>query len=200
LLFRNPERIAATRKYIEDYVLDRYKEDQLAYEAQKAENDPEYLEYLIRTVSFQALDWTRNILEHSKITPHLNGMIWAVRDLSGCGLTLFTSDRPVVMTNGLAHSWANIVVPLGPFKAFVATNSHETLRQIKEMPRIDFIRTCNEKVLRYAQKYAWNRDDNQINAAKRHLSIESEVSRTFFDAPPLRSSDTQDSSRKAQAV
>ena len=54
------------------------------------------------------------------------------------------------------------------------------------MKTIEFVSLSNSKVLRYAQKYAWNTNDDQINVARRNLSADADVSRTFFDAPPLR--------------
>jgi hypothetical protein len=113
-------------------------------------------------------------------------MYWAVRDVSDGGLKLFTSDRPVIMTNGIGYDWSNLVMPISPTKAFMACNSPERMNDLKTMGTMEFISRCNAKVLRYAQKYAWNTNDDQTNVAKRHLSAEAEVSRQFFDAPRLR--------------
>lgn len=187
MLFRNPERIAATRRYIEDFTLANYEAGKLVYEAQKSEEDPDYLEYIVRSVAFSTIDWTKGMLEDSKIGQHLNNMYWAVRDVSDSGLKLFTSDRPVVMTNGLAYDWSNLVMPISPTKAFMACNHAQRMNDLKAMRSTEFVSLCNTKVLRYAQKYAWNTTDDQINSANRHLSAEAEVSRMFFDAPPIRS-------------
>jgi hypothetical protein len=186
LLFRNPERIAATRKYIEDFSLDNYDQDKVAYDAQKADNDLDYLEYLVRQATYLAVDWTKDMLQSPRLRPHLNNMLWNVRDVSGNGLTLFTSDRPVVMTNGVGYDWSNIAVPISPTKAFVATNNREVMNTLITMPAMQFIIESNRRVLRYAQKYAWAVNNEQVNVANRHLSQESEVSRTFFDGPPYR--------------
>jgi hypothetical protein len=192
MLFRNPERIAATRKYIEDFTLDSYDKDKVVYDAQKAEGDPEYLEYLIRHATYLAIDWTKDMLQSQRLGPHMNNMVWAVRNVAGTGLTLFTSDRPVVMTNGLGYDWSNLVMPLTPTQAFMATNTRETMEQLRAIPPTKFIIDCNTKVLRYAQKYAWAINNEQINVAQRHLSLESHVSKTFFDGPPHRPPPSQE--------
>jgi hypothetical protein len=189
MLFRNPERIAATRRYIEDFTLESFEQDKVAYDAQKAHDDPDYLEYLVRNATYSAIDWTTGMLESKTLGPHLNNMMWAVRDVSDGGLTLFTGDRPVVMTNGLGYDWSNLVMPICPTKAFMATNTKSTMDALRAMPTMQFTTECNAKILRYAQKYAWNVNDDQINVARRHLSAESDVSRTFFDAPPRRPPD-----------
>jgi hypothetical protein len=186
MLFRNPERIAATRKFIEDFTLENSDKDQADYEAQRKPGDPDYLEYLVRNVAYTTVDWTKGMLLSPKLGQHMNNMFWSVRDVSDGGLKLFTSDRPVVMTNGLGYDWSNLVMPISPTKAFIATNSRERYREMHAMRTTEFTSKCNEKILRYAQKFAWNTDDLQINAARRNLSAESDVSRMFFDAPPLR--------------
>ena len=185
MLFRNPERLASTSKYIEDFMLDNYAQDHAAYEAQKAEDDPDYLEYLVRNVAYSTIDWTKGMLESPTLGQHMSNMYWSVRDVSDGGLTLFTSDRPVVMTNGLGYDWSNLVMPISPTKAFMACNTVALMNELKSMKTMEFISLCNMKVLRYAQKYAWNTNDDQINVARRHLSSDSETSRTFFDPPPL---------------
>ncbi|UPK15813.1 DUF4238 domain-containing protein (plasmid) [Bradyrhizobium sp. 155] len=179
MLFRNPERLSATRKYVEDFTLDNYERDKIAYEAQKAEDDPEYIEYLVRNVAFTTMDWIKGMLESSKLGQHMNNMYWSVRDVSDGGLKLFTSDRPVVMTNGLGYNWSNLVMPISPTKAFMATNTVEIMQQLKGMSTMEFIKLSNEKVLKYAQKFAWNTNADQINVARRYLSLDAEVSRTF---------------------
>jgi hypothetical protein len=188
LLFRNPERISATRKHIEDFSLDAYDQDKVLYDAQKADDDPEYLDYLVRQATYLSIDWTKDMLQSPRLGPHFNNMFWNVRDISGNGLTLFTSDRPVVMTNGVGYDWSNVAVPISPIKAFVATNTRETMQAIMAMPPMQFIIESNRRVLRYAQKYAWAVNNEQINIANRHLALEAEVSRMFFEGPPYRKS------------
>jgi len=143
-LFRNPERLASTRKYIEDFTLDNYEQDKAAYEAQKAQDDPDYLEYLVRNVAYSTIDWTKGMLESPKLAQHMNNMFWSVRDVSDGGLTLFTSDRPVVMTNGLGYDWSNLVMPISPTKAFMACNTVATMNELKSMKTMEFISLCNK--------------------------------------------------------
>ena len=148
MLFRNPERIAATRKFIEDFLLEDTGKHQSDYEAQKKSGDPDYLEYLVRNVAYSTIDWTKGMLLSQSLGQHMNNMLWSVRDVSDGGLKLFTSDRPVVMTNGLGYDWSNLVMPISPTKAFIATNSRERHQEIHAMRTTEFTIKCNEKVLR----------------------------------------------------
>jgi hypothetical protein len=46
---------------------------------------------------------------------------------------LLTSDRPIVMTNGLAHATSHIVMPISPRRIFVAANNRETVKDLHDM-------------------------------------------------------------------
>jgi hypothetical protein len=186
MLYRNPERIASLRKYIEDIALDSYEAGQAEYEAQMSEGDPSFLDYLVKKVAYDALDWTTTIMNNEKIGLHLNHMRWSVRDVSDSGLKLFTSDRPVLMTNGLVGERAHLVMPISPSKAFVACNSEAMEREVLGYTSTIFAKGCNRNILRYAQKYAWNTDDQFINRANEHLAIDAAVGEAFFLDEPKR--------------
>lgn len=186
MLYRNPERIAGLRRYIEDIALDNCEQHQLEYETQAKEGDPPFLDYLVKKVTFDALEWTQTIMGNEKIGLHLNHMRWAVRDISDSGVKLFTSDRPVLMTNGLVGDRAHLVIPLCPTKAFIACNSEQMESELLGYSSMVFAKGCNRNILRYAQKYAWNVDDQFINRANEHLAVEAEAGEVFFLAQPNR--------------
>jgi uncharacterized protein DUF4238 len=151
MLYRNPERIASLRNYIEDIALDNYEAGRAEYEAQASERDPPFLDYLVKKIAYDALDWTTTILNNEKIGLHLNHMRWAVRDVTDSGLKLFTSDWPVLMTNGLVGEKAHLVMPINPFKAFIASNSKEMEKELLGYTSTVFAKGCNRNILRYAQ-------------------------------------------------
>ena len=47
LLFRVPERVAAARKYLEDFWLKDFDRHRAEYNAEKADGDPEFLEHIV---------------------------------------------------------------------------------------------------------------------------------------------------------
>jgi hypothetical protein len=108
MLYRNPERIATLRKYIEDIALDNYEAGRAEYDALVPSGSPPYLDYLVKKITYDAMDWTREIMGNEKVGLHINHMRWSVRDITGCGLKLFTSDRPIMMTNGLMGDNAHL--------------------------------------------------------------------------------------------
>jgi Protein of unknown function (DUF4238) len=186
MLYRNPERIATLRKYIEDIALDNYEVGREEYEAQTSEGDPPFLDYLVRKIAYDALDWTTTIMNNEKIGLHLNHMRWVVRDVSDSGLKLFTSDRPVLMTNGLTGEKAHLVMPISPTRAFIASNNETMERELLGHTSTEFAKGCNRNILRFAQKYAWNTDDQFINRANEHLSVDAAAGEEFFLAEPRR--------------
>lgn len=186
LLFRNPERIFGLRKYIEDIALANFENHQKEYEAQAKKGDPPFLDYLVRKVAFDSLEWTQTIMGSEKIGLHLNHMRWTVRDVSDSGIKLFTSDRPVVMTNGLVGEQAHLVIPICPTKAFIACNTEKMEAELLSASSINFAKGLNRQILRYAQKYAWNVDGQFLNRAKEHLAVEAAAGEEFFLAQPRR--------------
>ena len=186
MLYRNPERIASLRKYIEDIALDNYVANRAEYEAQMSEGDPPFLDHLVKKIAYDALDWTTTIMNNEKIGLHLNHMRWAVRDVSDCGLTLFTSDRPVLMTNGLVGDKAHLVMPISPSKAFIACNTKEMEDELLGYSSIVFAKGCNRNILRFAQKYAWSSDDQLINRANEFLAVDAAAGEAFFLDEPRR--------------
>jgi hypothetical protein len=185
MMFRNPERISALRKLIEDITLESYEEYESQYDAIKGENDPQtYLDYLVRHVVFSALDWTAEMMQRPALGQHLNNMRWLVKDVTDCGIKLFTSDRPIIMTNGLAHDSSELVIPVSPYRAFIACNTTMVENDLRQMSSTNFARALNERILSRAKKYAWNCTADLINSANRLLSVDSEETEKFWNAPP----------------
>jgi hypothetical protein len=60
-------------------------------------------------------------------------MQWAVIHFDETHHMLLTSDRPIVMTNGLAHATSHIVMPISPRRIFVAANNRETVKDLHDM-------------------------------------------------------------------
>jgi hypothetical protein len=186
VLFRTPERIADTRKYVEDAALENFEANEADYNAQRKPGDPDFLTFVVNQVTYNTMDFAFSVTDNVAMGQHLNQMKWTVRDISDCGIKLFTSDRPVIMTNGLNKPDSHLVMPISPDQAFVACNTKEMAEQLHASRSSDFAAECNRKVLRYAKKFAWNTDDNQINRVKQNLSADSDDYEAFFRGPPNR--------------
>jgi len=192
MLFRNPERIAATQKTLEEVALLHYETGEAEYNLDRGPDDPEFLESLVRQIAFNTVEWTADIMDSVRLGEFVTGMRWTVKDISDSGMTFFTSDRPIVMTNGLAGEEGHLVMPISPQRAFIACSSEAKEQQLhRGFSSLEFARATNRSILRYAQRFAWHTDDTYINRAKEHLAIESHVSELFFAGAPRRALEQQ---------
>jgi hypothetical protein len=98
------------------------------------------------------------------IGKHINNMRWLVLRAHNPRFTLLTSDRPVVMTNGLKYDNSQILLPISPYHVFVATNNLQTERYIESVfARDQMIQQVNERVTLQARKYVYGLSDAQLN-------------------------------------
>ena len=62
-------------------------------------------------------------IDHPDLGNHINNMRWTVLKANSPKFTLLTSDRPVLITNGLAYEHSQLILPISPFQVFFATNT-----------------------------------------------------------------------------
>jgi len=83
---------------------------------------------------------------------------------------LLTSDRPVVMTNGLDKPNSQLLIPISPRHVFVATNNAETENYIREVWNDrQLIPEVNERVALQSRKYVWGFSDVQLSFVAKRL-------------------------------
>jgi len=73
-----------------------------------------------------------------------------------------TSDRPIIMTNGLNAPNAHVAIPISPTRFFIAAKSNETYNEIRAMTSDQLVRTSNDKVAQQARRYVYGRDASQL--------------------------------------
>lgn len=74
---------------------------------------------------------------------------------------LLTSDRPIIMTNGLRVENAHIVIPISPTKIFIAVKERKTFEYIGDLHSDLLVQSVNNKVAEQAVKYVYGTDDAQ---------------------------------------
>ena len=122
-----------------------------------------------------------NQIDNKRIGILLNSMRWRTINVAAAGRPLFTSDRPVIMSNGLAYVESHLLLPVSPTCLFLATNNPATENQLKAIPKRELVKMCNRYVVRRAQKYAWNRDNSEIDFVRKHLSANSHLETIYWD-------------------
>ena len=73
-------------------------------------------------------------------------MRWSVVTFKNERYPLLTSDRPIIMTNGLVKPGDHLALPIGPLSLFVATNDVNTENAIKSMNAGQLIELVNHRV------------------------------------------------------
>ncbi len=99
----------------------------------------------------------------------INEMRWSVMQTHGVGASLLTSDRPVIMSNGLAYPGSFIILPIGPMSAFLAVRGEAEEAQFHEKPIAELVEVINHTVAWQAQDYVWGADDGQIGFVDERL-------------------------------
>jgi hypothetical protein len=97
-------------------------------------------------------------------------MVWGVVAVEYRTFPLLTSDRPLIMTNGLDRPDAHILMPISPTRVFAAAATQETLRKIINIAsRSTFAKTINDRVTSQARKYVYGTDDTQLRFVANRL-------------------------------
>jgi hypothetical protein len=161
LLHRTPESIERlTNQIVEAYPLYMENlrsavntEDVRAIEAFRLELSEERLERL-------KLKLLQMNMDSKFLGDALLRMEWVVIHFDKTHHMLLTSDRPIVMTNGLAHADSHIVMPISPRRIFVAATNQETIRRLHDMAEAGgMAQRLNNRIARQARRYVYGVDD-----------------------------------------
>jgi hypothetical protein len=110
------------------------------------------------------------VMDSENVGTFLNRMRWAVIRTHESRYSLLTSDRPIVMTNGLRDPKSHIVMPISPIRVFAMANNLETLREVYNlMERGGGVRLLNNRMARQARKYVYGTDDLSLSFVEARL-------------------------------
>jgi hypothetical protein len=174
LIVRNPEHLLLIKKKLSEMspeILESVRDD---YDSLRGPNDPatfdEFKENFIKKpVLVPALRVLLDILSSKRVAKALSTMKWVTTRVENTRHTLLTSDRPVIMTNGIDRSDAHIVLPISPTRLFIAAKEERTLRQITSMGAEELVTIANNKVAEQAYTYVYGVDDRQLRFVSNRL-------------------------------
>jgi hypothetical protein len=175
LIQRHPEKIAWIARIVgelfdytqaaleADYEKFRKSGDPPTFTEYKASLDPNARE-ILKAV------FLRDIADLPNVGRRINGMLWSVVTLSELRPSFLTSDRPVVMTNGLAFEMAHIIIPISPRALFLAANNPRKLNQLQNA-LMDGALTdhVNHTVAAQAQKFVYFVDGSLLSFVEDRL-------------------------------
>jgi hypothetical protein len=101
------------------------------------------------------------LINSKRVIAHIAGMKWYAANFAGSGQHFLTSDRPIIMSNGLSSNDAHIALPISPTSIFIAVARVETFEEIKSRGA-DIVRLTNTRVAEQAIKYVYGVDDSQV--------------------------------------
>jgi hypothetical protein len=114
----------------------------------------------------------QSVIDSPRIGSYMNGMRWVVLHIPSPKFLLLTSDRPVIMTNGLAYENSQILLPISPHHVFVATNNAKTENYIRDiMRRQQLIQQINDRVARQSRKFVYGFSDAQLSFVSARLGM-----------------------------
>lgn len=100
----------------------------------------------------------------------LNSLRWMVLHDPHPKHLLLTSDRPVVMTNGLDKPNSQLLIPISPRHVFVTTNNVDTENYVRGVwNNRQLIQQINERVSLQSRKYVWGTSDAQLSFVSKRL-------------------------------
>jgi Protein of unknown function (DUF4238) len=94
---------------------------------------------------------------------------WHTMTMNTPKYPLLTSDRPVIMTNGLVQDNAHFVLPIGPRRLFIATKTMETFQSFLQQKPDEFARAINDRVCLQARKHVYGSDKSQLRFVSNRL-------------------------------
>ena len=172
---RSPNRLAYLRKLWADTMVARREEIRQNWHAFRRESDPvtfKETELLLQKDHADAkglLLLLQRLIDSPETSSFVNNMIWSVLKIHNTDRSFLTSDRPVIMSNGIAYWDSSIVVPIGPKSLFVAANTNEALSRVNRIPCDRIVTWINDRAARQAERLVFGTNDRQLRFVENRL-------------------------------
>lgn len=169
LLHRNPEAIAHIKQRASEHVESLVTSATSGIHASD-EVRPIISDAHIQEVTLRAL---RSVMDSERVGKFLNRMVWGVIAIHRPKFFILTSDRPLVMTNGLAYPGSFLLLPISPTRTFVAAATRKTIEELANIANHPkFVTVINDRVASQARKYVYSTNDSQLRFVANRLGKE----------------------------
>lgn len=172
LMLRNPEYVARmAAEVVSFYALPDNEEK---YREIRKSDDPDTFEEYLTQSTFHPVGRMsayalQTIIDSPTMGGHLNKMRWSLVTFKKVRHTLLTSDRPIIMTNGIVGPEDHLALPIGPRMLFIATNNIETENKIRTIDAGSMIAQINDRVASQARRYVYGFDNKQLRFVENRL-------------------------------
>jgi hypothetical protein len=176
LMHRTPERVAYLKSIVEAEYPKLIEEYRAKWPDVRRPSDPEtFEEFQAKTAPnpsgrAHAL-LLQKLIDSKLVGEHIGKMQWRVLTLSNAPHPFLTSDRPIIMTNGLTGPDAHFGLPISPQHVFLATTNEETFLKIQAIDPNQLLQNVNNKVASQAVKYVYGCDDSQIEFVAERIGM-----------------------------
>lgn len=177
LFYRVPEGMARLRaKVAHDYPqgLEGLRD---IYDDWRRPNDPDSFDEFVRQfpeadLQLVTLGLLESIMDNKNIGMHLNNMLAEIITFENIAYPILTSDRPIIMTNGIGKDYGHLLLPLSPAKVLVLTNNTSTMQKLKKMSLSGVMNELiNDRIVRQANKYVYSTTDRQLRFVSNRLGM-----------------------------
>jgi Protein of unknown function (DUF4238) len=171
MLMRSPETVADAFSSITRNLPKDWARAQKQWEIDHPGEGPlgDYNPTVAKQYSLIAL---RRFIANDEIGQLILNMVSGTIDLSQTPFRLVTSDRPIVMTNGLGYTDSHLAMPLSPTMLFVAANTQQTMDSLVRMHPLPLTFVCNKTTVRRATKYVWAQDHSHDELIMTEMSLD----------------------------
>jgi Protein of unknown function (DUF4238) len=108
-------------------------------------------------------------MNSERLGTELNGMEWTVITINQSRYPLLTSDRPLIMPEGIGKPHGYLFLPISPYRAFFAFQSKKTFDYVSKRMEPVFSKFINGRVVRQAHTFVWGTDDAQLRFVENRL-------------------------------
>ena len=166
LIHRAPQEVAIFFSEVAKHVEYAEREFEENYADRKLPTDPNTFEEfkLIRPsnpAGRAAAMLIQKVIDSRSVGNHLNRMIWTIVSPPS-SRTLLTSDRPIIMTNGLSELGSHLAIPIGPKTLFIASNQQMVVNEIAGRKPDHLITFVNDRIVKQARDFVLGVDDRQL--------------------------------------
>jgi hypothetical protein len=177
LLVRNPESMQRYKEVAAAIFREALPRIEATYAKEHGPGDPPtYAEYAqlhgpnpaARTI----VRVVQKLADNEELGRRINSMRWTVLSDPDPKFELLTSDRPMLMTNGIGPPRGHLIMPISPSHIFVATNNVETENHVRTVwKNRDAIAQVNDRVASQARKYVYSADDRPLAFVSNRLGL-----------------------------
>jgi Protein of unknown function (DUF4238) len=172
LLHGTPEMVSMWRSKAAEVAAEAENRFRSNYTSLRRSTDPEaYEDYPHKAPEHYAAQTTvlalQTMMDNKQLGEQLR-MAWVVVPLRS-SYSLLTSDRPLVMTNGISGPGKHLGIPIGPRLLFIAADDRDEVEQLAQQDHDVIAKAVNESVVTRARRLVWGLDDSHLRFVEKRL-------------------------------